>query len=87
MDNSEKYIRQAKKLPTTPPPPKKKKRNAFQFKRDRLSERCSLSHYGRYLSQDCNKKKKAQPLLMKSKSIYEDETPKSDSDKGRIPIV
>ena len=24
---------------------------------------------------------------MKSKSIYEDETPKSDSDKGRIPIV
>ena len=53
-----------------------------------MSEAFYLSHYGRYLSQDRNKRKQAQPLLMQSKSIYEEETPKSDStfDQGRILV-
>lgn len=79
MDNSEKFILKARELID---------KNASQFKRDRLSEGFYLSHYGRYLSQDCNKRKQAQPHLMRSISIYEEETPKSDStfDKGRMLV-
>ena len=79
-NNSEKFILKAKEL---------RDKNASKFKLDRLSEAFYLSHYhGRYLSQEGNKRKQAQPLLMQSKSIYEEETPKSDStfDQGRILV-
>ena len=78
-DNSEKFILKAKEL---------RDKNASKFKLDRLSEAFYLSYYGRYLSQDRNERKQAQPLLMQSKSIYEEETPKSDStfDQGRILV-
>lgn len=78
-DNSEKFILKANEL---------RDKNSSKFKIYRLSEAFYLSNYGRYLSQDRNKRKQAQPLLMQSKSIYEEETPKSDStfDQGRILV-
>ena len=62
------------------------------FDQDSLSEVFYLSHYGRYLSQDCGKREEAQPFLEKALSMYEKETAVEDSernstfDKGRILV-
>ena len=54
------------------------------FEQDSLSEVSYLSHYGRYLSQDCNRRDEAQPFLEKAISIYEKETLAGTFDKARI---
>ena len=60
--------------------------NRQLFYQDSLSEVFYLSHYGRYLSQDCKKRDEAQTFLKAAISIFEKETAKHDStfDKGRI---
>lgn len=58
--------------------------NAKLFEQNGLSEVFYLCHYGRYLSQDCNRRKEAQPVLTKALSIYEKEKFASTFDKARI---
>ena len=58
--------------------------NIDLFEQNGLSEVFYLSHYGRYLSQDCNQREKAQPFLEKALSIYDKEKPESIFDKARI---
>lgn len=43
-----------------------------------------MSHYSRYLSQDCDRREDAQPVLKKALSIYEKEKVASTFDKARI---
>ena len=47
--------------------------NLPRFEQNNFSEAFYLSHYGRYLSQDCKKRDEAQPLLEKAISIVEKE--------------
>ena len=49
------------------------------FKQNRLSEAFYLSHYGRYLSQDCHRRDDATPLLEKAISIVKNEILKDAS--------
>ena len=51
--------------------------NIHLFQQSSLSEVFYVSHYGRYLSQDCNQREQAQPLLKTAFSIYEKENPES----------
>ena len=44
------------------------------FEQNSLSEGFYLSHYGRYLSQECEMRVQAQPLLEKAISVVEEET-------------
>ena len=59
---SQELIRQAVKLHDD---------NHPLFQQDGLSEVCYLYHYGRYLSQDCDKREEAQSKLKEAISIYE----------------
>ena len=56
------------------------------FEQNRLSEAFYLSHYGRYLSQDCGARDEAQPLLKQALSIVEKEIDEHAStfDLGRV---
>ena len=56
------------------------------FEQNSLSEAFYLSHYGRYLSQDCEMRVQAQPFLEKAISIVEEETVEHAStfDIGRV---
>ena len=58
--------------------------NCHLFEKNGLSEVFYLSHYGRYLSQDCNQRENAEPFLKKALSIYEKEKLASTFDKARI---
>lgn len=58
--------------------------NDHLFEKNGLSEVFYLSHYGRYLSQDCDQRENAQPFLKKALSIYEREKLASTFDKARI---
>lgn len=58
--------------------------NDHLFEQNGLSEVFYLSHYGRYLSQDCDQREDAQPFLKKALSIYEREKLASTFDKARI---
>jgi len=58
--------------------------NDHLFEQNGLSEVFYLSHYGRYLSQDCDRREDAQPFLKKALSIYEKEKLASTFDKARI---
>lgn len=58
--------------------------NDHLFEQNGLSEVFYLSHYGRYLSQDCDRREDAQPVLKKALSIYEKEKVASTFDKARI---
>lgn len=61
--------------------------NLSSFQQDSLSEICYLSHYGRYLSQDCKKRDEAQPLLKKAVLMFEEEKERccaSTFDMGRV---
>ena len=58
--------------------------NNHLFEKNGLSEVFYLSHYGRYLSQDCDRREDAQPFLKKALSIYEKEKLASTFDKARI---
>ncbi len=58
--------------------------NVDLFELNGLSEVFYLSHFGRYLSQDCNRREEAQPLLTKALSKYEKENLTSTFDKARI---
>ena len=61
--------------------------NCKLFDQDSLSEVFYLSHYGRYLSQDCKERDKAQPFLKRAISLFGKETAEHDStfDKGSVP--
>ena len=48
--------------------------NLPRFEQNNFSEAFYLSHYGRYLSQDCKRRDEAQPLLEKAISIVEKES-------------
>ena len=56
------------------------------FKEESLCEIFYLSHYGRYLSQDCNQREEAQPFLEEAISIYEQEEHGAAFDKARILV-
>ena len=60
--------------------------NLRVFEHNRLSEAFYLSHYGRYLSQDCGARDEAQPLLKQALSIVEKEIDEHAStfDLGRV---
>ncbi|KAL9976685.1 hypothetical protein ACROYT_G014012 [Oculina patagonica] len=58
--------------------------NVHLFEQNGLSEVVYLSYYGRYLSQDCNRKEKAQLFLKRALSIYEEQKIESTVDKARI---
>ena len=58
--------------------------NVHLFEQNGLSEVFYLSHYGRYLSQDCDRREEAQPFLSKALFIYENEKRASTFDKARI---
>ena len=58
--------------------------NHPRFEQDSLSEVSYLSHYGRYLSQDCNRRDEAQTFLKKAISIYGKENLATTFDKARI---
>lgn len=66
--------------------------NGDLFQQNSPSEVFYVSHYGRYLSQDCNQREEAQPVLKEALSIYEQENtesfekanPESTSDVARI---
>lgn len=61
--------------------------NSHLFEQNGLSEVFYLSHYGRYLSQDCDQREKAQPVLKQALSIYDKEKrqkPESTYDKAII---
>ena len=58
--------------------------NDHLFEQNGLSEVFYLTHYGRYLSQDCDRREDAQPFLKKALSIYEKEKLASTFDKARI---
>lgn len=58
--------------------------NEHLFEQNGLSEVFYLSHYGRYLSQDCDRREDAQPFLKKALSVYEKEKLASTFDKARI---
>lgn len=58
--------------------------NIDLFQQSSLSEVFYVSHYGRYLSQDCNQREEAQPVLKKALSIYEEKNLESTSDVARI---
>ena len=58
--------------------------NRQLFKEESLSEIFYLSHYGRYLSQDCNQREEAQHFLKEAISIYEREEHGAAFDKARI---
>ena len=59
-------------------------KNIHLFQQSSLSEVFYMSHYGRYLSQDCNQREELQPVLKKVLSICEKENPESTSDVARI---
>ena len=59
-------------------------KNRQHFKEESLSEIFYLSHYGRYFSQDCNQREKAQSFLEEAISIYEQEKHGAAFDKARI---
>ena len=59
-------------------------KNPSLFDQERLSKACYLNHYGRYLSEDRNERKQAQPLLKQAISIYEERD--SSFDIGRIYV-
>ena len=77
--NSKDFILQAKKLHDF------FNGNPSHFERDGLSEAFYLNHYGRYLSEDCNKREQAHDLLKEAISIYEEER-NSTFDIGRIYV-
>ena len=77
---SERFILQAKKLHDD-------KSNVPHFKRDRLSEAFYLNHYGRYLSEDRNKREEAQHLLKKASLIYEKKQAEHDSTQPQHPTA
>ncbi len=54
------------------------------FEKDGLSEVFYLSYYGRYLSQDCKRRKEAQPILKEALSNHEKEDLASTCDMARI---
>ena len=60
--------------------------NLHLFEQNRLSKAFYLSHYGRYLSQDNDRREEAQPLLKQALSIVEKEVDEHASifDKGRV---
>ena len=61
--------------------------NLSSFERDSFSEICYMSHYGRYLSQDCRKRDEAQPLLKKAVTVFKEEKARysaSTFDMGRV---
>ena len=61
--------------------------NPSCFERDSLSEIFYLSHYGRYLSQDCGKRDEAQPFLKEAVSMFKEEKEEhcaSTFDMGRV---
>ena len=60
--------------------------NLRVFEQNRLSEAFYLSHYGRYLSQDCGARDEAQPLLKQALSIVEKEVNEHASafDLGKV---
>lgn len=58
--------------------------NSDLFQQNSPSEVFYVSHYGRYLSQDCNQREEAQPVLKEALSIYRKENPESTSDVARI---
>ena len=60
--------------------------NLDRFEQSKLSKAFFLSHYGRYLSQDNDRREEAQPLLKQALSIVEKEVDEHASifDKGRV---
>ena len=59
-------------------------KNPSLLDQERLSKACYLNHYGRYLSEDRNERKQAQPLLKQAISIYKERDPSFDI--GRIYV-